>query len=237
MKIAEISIKRPTLVIVLFTVLILGGLLSYTSLNYELLPKFSPPVVSITTVYPGASPSEVENTVSKKIEDAVSSMENIKKLDTKSFESLSLVTITLNSGSDVDYALNDAQRKVNAILKDLPEDVDPPSLNKFSLSDLPILTLSASAKMDEASFYDLVDKRINPALSRVNGVAQVNLVGGQEKEIQVSLDAEKMKGYGLSVPQVQQLILGSNLDFPTGNVQTREQSILVRLSGKYKNVA
>jgi hypothetical protein len=137
MKLAEVSIKRPTLVIVLFIVLILGGLLAYKSLNYELLPKFSPSVVSVTTIYPGASPSEVENTVSKKIEDAVSSMENIKKLDTRSFESVSSVIITLNSGTDVDYALNDAQRRINAVLKDLPEDVDPPSLNKFSLDDLP----------------------------------------------------------------------------------------------------
>lgn len=79
-------------------------------------------------------------------------MENIKKLDSKSFESVSTVVITLNSGTDVDQALNDAQRKVNAILKDLPEDVDPPSLNKFSLDDLPVLTLSASANMDESSF-------------------------------------------------------------------------------------
>src|SRR5690606_22408204 len=162
MKIAEISIKRPTLVIVLFTVLILGGLLSYNSLNYELLPKFSPPVISITTIYPGASPSEVENTVSKKIEDAVASLENIKKLDTRSFESLSTIIITLNSGTDVDYALNDAQRKVNAILKDLPDDVDPPSLNKFSLDDLPIMTLSASGDMEEAEFFDLMDKRVSP---------------------------------------------------------------------------
>lgn len=236
MKLAEISIKRPSLVIVLFTILTLGGLFSYTMLGYELIPKFDSNAVTITTVYPGASPSEVENTVTKKIEDAVASLENIKKLESKSMENISLVTIQLNSGADADYALNDAQRKINAILKDLPDDTDPPSLNKFSLDDLPIMTLSASAKMDEQSFYDLVDKRISPALSRVSGVAQVTLVGGEEREIQVSLDADKLKGYGLSVPQVQQMVLGSNLDFPTGNVQTREQSILVRLSGKYKNV-
>ncbi|HEV7332752.1 MAG TPA: efflux RND transporter permease subunit [Flavisolibacter sp.] len=236
MKLAEVSIKRPTLVIVLFTVLILGGLLSYSSLNYELLPKFSPSVVSVTTIYPGASPSEVENTVSKKIEDAVSSMENIKKLDTRSYESVSSVIITLNSGTDVDYALNDAQRRINAILKDLPEDIDPPSLNKFSLDDLPIMTMAASAKMDEATFYDLMDKRIAPVLSRVEGVAQINLIGGQEREIQVSIDADRLEGYGLSLLQVQNAILSSNLDFPTGSVQTREQDVLIRLSGKYKTV-
>jgi HAE1 family hydrophobic/amphiphilic exporter-1 len=236
MKLAEISIKRPSLVIVLFTILTLGGLFSYTQLGYELIPKFDSNAITITTTYPGASPSEVENTVTKKIEDAVASLENVKKLESKSFENISVVTITLNSGADADYALNDAQRKINAVLKDLPDGIDPPSLNKFSLSDLPILTLSASAKMDETSLYDLIDKRVSPALSRVNGVAQVNLIGGQEREIQVSLDAEKLKGYGLSVPQAQQMILSSNLDFPTGNVQTREQTMTVRLSGKYKNV-
>ena len=132
MKITEISIKRPSIVIVVFTALTLFGLLSYFSLNYELLPKFSPPVVSITTIYPGASPSEVENTVTKKIEDAVASLENIKKIDATSYESVSVIIITLNPEADVDYSLNDAQRKVNAILADLPDEAKAPSLNKFS---------------------------------------------------------------------------------------------------------
>lgn len=236
MKLTEISIKRPSLVIVVFTVLTLMGLLSYFSLSYELLPKFSNNVVSISTVYPGASPNEVENTVTKKIEDAVSSMENIKKLNAVSYESLSTVTITLNDKANVDLSLNEAQRKVNAILADLPTDVKAPSLSKFSLDDLPIITMSASAKMDDASFYDLIDKRIAPIISRVSGVAQVNLVGGQEREISVALDADKLQGYGLSVLQVQQSILTSNLDFPTGSVKTQNQDILIRLSGKYKNV-
>lgn len=236
MKVTEISIKRPTLVIVVFTVLTLAGILSYFSLNYELLPKFSPSVVSVSTIYPGASPNEVENTVTKKIEDAVSSMENIKKLEARSFESLSVVTITLNSGTNVDLALNDAQRKVNAVLKDLPDDIDAPTLNKFSLDDLPIITMSGSANMTDAEFYDLMDKRIAPIFSRVPGVAQVNLIGGQEREIQVNINAGKLEGYGLSLPQVQQAILTSNLDFPTGSIKTDKEDVLIRLAGKYKNV-
>jgi len=236
MKIAEISIKRPTLVIVLFIILTLGGLFSYSQLSYELIPKFEINVVTISTVYPGASPGEVENTVTKKIEDAVSSLENVKKVESKSIESLSIVMVTLEPEADADYSLNDAQRKINAIEKDLPEDVDPPSLTKFSLSDLPVITIGATAKMDEVAFYDLLDKKIQPILSRVKGVAQGNLVGGEEREIQVSLDQNKLKGYGISVPQVQQMILSSNLDFPTGNIQTRETTMLVRLAGKYKNV-
>jgi HAE1 family hydrophobic/amphiphilic exporter-1 len=236
MKLAEISIKRPTLIIVLFIILTLGGLFSYSNLSYELIPKFEMNVVTISTVYPGASPGEVENTVTKKIEDAVSSLELVKKVESKSYESLSLVMVTLEPEADADYSLNDAQRKINAIEKDLPEDADPPALVKFSLSDLPVITMGATSTMDEVEFYDLLDKKIEPILARVPGVAQVTLVGGQEREIQVNLNEDKLKGYGLSIPQVQQAVLGSNLDFPTGSVKTRESSMLVRLAGKYRTV-
>ena len=238
MKLAEISIKRPSLVIVLFTILTLGGLLSYSMMGYELIPKFETNVVTISTVYPGASPSEVETSVTRKIEDAVGSLENVKKVESSSYESLSVISVTLNTGADVNYALNDAQRKVNAILADLPDDADPPSLQKFSLDDLPIMTLSiTSDKLNNKDLYDLLDKKIEPIFSRVNGVAEVDLVGGQEREIQVSLDEKKMQGYGLAIADVQQAILSSNLDFPTGALKTRTSRSTIRLSGKYKDVA
>ena len=238
MKLAEISIKRPSLVIVLFTILTLGGLLSYSMMGYELIPKFETNKVTISTVYPGASPSEVETSVTRKIEDAVGSLENVKKVESSSYESLSVISVTLNTGADVNYALNDAQRKVNAILADLPDDADPPSLQKFSLDDLPIMTLSiTSDKLNNKDLYDLLDKKIEPIFSRVNGVAEVDLVGGQEREIQVSLDEKKMQGYGLAIADVQQAILSSNLDFPTGALKTRTSRSTIRLSGKYKDVA
>lgn len=238
MKLAEISIKRPSLVIVLFTILTLGGLLSYSMMGYELIPKFETNMVTISTVYPGASPAEVETSVTRKIEDAVGSLENVKKVESSSYESLSVIMVQLNTGADVNYALNDAQRKVNAVLADLPDDADPPSLNKFSLDDLPIMTLSiTSNKLNNKQLYDLLDKKIEPVFSRVNGVAQVDLVGGQEREIQVNLDEKKLQGYGLSIADVQQAILSSNLDFPTGALKTRTSRSTIRLSGKYKNVA
>ncbi|QNS42073.1 efflux RND transporter permease subunit [Chryseobacterium manosquense] len=238
MKLAEIAIKRPSLVIVLFTILTLGGLLSYSMMGYELIPKIETNMVTISTVYPGASPSEVETSVTRKIEDAVGSLENVKKVESSSYESLSVVMIELNAGADVNYALNDAQRKVNAILADLPDDADPPSLQKFSLDDLPIMTLSiTSDKLNNKELYDLLDKKIEPIFSRVNGVAQVDLVGGQEREIQVSLDEKKMQGYGLAIADVQQAILSSNLDFPTGALKTRTSRSTIRLSGKYRDVA
>ena len=236
MKITEISIKRPTVVLVLYIILTLGGLLSYTFLNYELLPKFSPPVLMVTTVYPGASPSEVETSVTKEIETAVASMENVKKLEAKSFESISIVTISFYDDADIDYALNDAQRKINAVLKNLPDDVDPPSLAKLSLDDLPIMTLAASSKLTDPKFFDVIENRIAPALSRVDGVARIDIIGGREREIQVNIDPQKLEGYGISLMQIQSAILTSNLDFPTGSVKTSEQDILIRLSGKFKNL-
>ncbi len=144
--------------------------------------------------------------------------------------------VQLNPGTNTDFSLNDAQRKINAILKDLPDDADPPSLVKFSLDDLPIITIAATAKMDEVEFFDLVDKKIQPLLSRVPGVAQVNLVGGEEREIQVNISQEKLESFGLSIPEIRQTIMSSNLDFPTGNVKTRENTTLIRLGGKYKDV-
>lgn len=236
MKITEVSIKRPTIVVVVFTILTLLGVMSYKALNYELLPKFSSPIVTISTVYPGASPNEVESTVTKKIEDAVASMEKIKKIISKSSESLSIITVELNNDANVDIALQDAQRKVNAILADLPGDAKPPSLNKFSLDDLPIMTLSATANMDDKKFYDLVDKKLQPLLSRLPGVAQVSLIGGQEREIQVNVDPKRLQAFNLSILQVRQLITNANLDFPTGKVKSANEQILVRLAGKYKNV-
>lgn len=232
MKLAEISIKRPSIIIVLFILLTLGGLFSYKQMGYELVPKFEVNVISIVTVYPGASPSEVENSVTKKIENAVSSLEKVKSIEAKSLEGVSVVTIKLNNGADVNFLLTDAQRKINAIENDLPEDAKVPSLNKFSLDDVPIMNLSVTSNLSEKELYDLLDQKIQPVFARIDGVAKVDMIGGEEREIQVSVNPEKAKGYGLSINQVQQMIAASNMDFPTGNIKTRDNQTTIRLAGK-----
>lgn len=236
MKLAEISIKRPSIIIVLFIVLTLGGIFSYTQLGYELVPKFEVNVISIQTIYPGAAPSEVENSVTKKIEDAVSSLENVKKIESKSFESVSVVMITLNSTADVNFLLTDAQRKINAVINDLPDDAETPSINKFSLDDVPIINLSATSNLSEKELYDLLDQKIQPVFARIDGVAKVDMVGGEAREIQVSVNPEKLQGYGLSIGQIEQVIAMSNMDFPTGNVKTRDNQTTIRLSGKFASL-
>lgn len=236
MKISEISIKRPSVIIVMFTLLLLGGIASYLSLGYELIPKFDVNVITVQTVYPGAAPTEVETSVTKVIEDAVSSLENVKKIESKSMESVSVVMITLNTGADVNFLLTDAQRKINAVVNDLPEDADPPSLSKFSLDDVAIMNLSVTSKLTEKELYDLLDQKIQPVFARINGVAKVDMVGGEEREIQVKVNPEKLSGYGMTISQIQQLIAASNLDFPTGNIKTLTNQTTIRLSGKFSSL-
>src|SRR5690606_10571663 len=236
MNITKISIQRPTIVVVIFTVLTLLGVASYFSLNYELLPKFSPPVLTITTLYPGASPSEVENSVTKEIEDAISSLENVESIKSTSQESFSIIVINLRQGTNVDLSLQDAQRKVNAILSQLPDDADAPTLGKFDFDDLPIMKMGATANMPATEFFDLIDNQIKPLFSRVQGVAQVKILGGQEREIKVNIDANKLEAYGISILQVQQRIINSNLDFPTGQIKDLNGQTQIRLAGKFQSL-
>ncbi|MGV3640789.1 MAG: efflux RND transporter permease subunit [Adhaeribacter sp.] len=236
MNITKVSIQRSTIVVVIFTVLTLLGVTSYLSLNYELLPKFSPPVMTITTLYPGASPYEVENSVTKEIEDAISSLENIDGIKSTSQESFSIIVINLKQGTNVDLALQDAQRKVNAILSRLPEDADAPTLGKFDFDDLPIIKMGATAKMPATEFFDLIDKQIKPQLSRIQGVAQIKVLGGQEREIKVNIDANKLEAYGISSLQVLQTIRNSNLDFPTGEIKDANGQTQIRLAGKFASL-
>lgn len=236
MTITELSVKRPTLVVVIFTIIALLGVISYLGLGYELLPKITSPQISISTIYPGASPSEVENSVTTKIEDAVSALEGVKNITSTSQEGISIVNIELTYDADVDKALQDAQRKVNNIVGQLPDQVNQPSVDQFSLDDLPIMRLGVSSEMDVNEFNDLVENDIKEKLSRIEGVARVQVIGGNEREIRVNVDRDKLKGYGLSILQVTQAISTANLDFPTGNIKNDKQQVTVRLSGKFKDV-
>ncbi|MAC96293.1 MAG: acriflavin resistance protein [Flavobacteriales bacterium] len=236
MNITKTSIKRPTLVVVLFTILIGMGMFSYSKLNYELLPDMSFPVLTVTTTYPGAAPYEVENSVTKEIEDAVSTLEGLKRVNSTSMESVSIVTVEMQQGVDEDQALQEAQRKVNAIINDLPEDAEQPSLGKFDINDLPIMNLGVAADLPGTELYDLVDKTIQPQLAKIQGVAQVDILGGQPREIRVNLNEDQLETYGLSILQVSQAIQNANIDFPAGKVKNGETQTLLRLSGKYKNL-
>src|SRR5262245_9878646 len=175
MNLSALAVKRPSLFVVVFSILALLGIFSYSTLSYELLPSISNPVLTVTTLYPGASPSEVENSVTKKIEEQTSSLEDVEKVTSTSLEGVSLVTVTLETGADVDEAVQSAQRKVNSVVSDFPDGVKQPTVDKISLDEQAVMTLGATSDLEPTQFSDLLDDKISPELSRLSGVARVDV--------------------------------------------------------------
>ncbi len=236
MTITELSLKRPSLIIVIFLALGIAGVFGYFQLRYELLPRMNIPYASIATVYPGASPSEVENSVTKKIEDAVSSVEKIENVFATSYEGFSLVTIEFKRTANIDVAIQDVQRKVSAAMVSLPRDVRPPAVQKFSFDELPIMRMGIVSTMPSRQFYQFLTDQVQPRLSKPDGVGQVSLVGGDIREIKINLDGQKVRAYGLSIAQIVAVAKASNLDFPTGTIKGEKAQSVVRVSGKFSTI-
>jgi HAE1 family hydrophobic/amphiphilic exporter-1 len=231
-----LSIRRPSLIIVVFAVLTFMGVASYFSLPIELVPKFSPPVITIITIYPGASPSEVENAVSKPIEDAISSIEGIDQVQIQSQENSSFIAVEFEQTVDLDQSVQELQRKINQIASTLPREVRTPVINKFALDELPVLRLGVYGAQGGTEFYDLIKNRVVSDIAQVPGVAQVAILGGEQREIQVNLSSQRLEAYGISLLQVQQAIQTANLEFPTGKVTDEEGQLRIRLAGKFQSL-
>ncbi|MFD1003357.1 efflux RND transporter permease subunit [Ohtaekwangia kribbensis] len=236
MSLTEIAVKRPSLIIVIFSVLMLGGLFTYTKLNYELMPDFDIPTLVVTTSYPGASPTDVEQSVTKKIEDVVAGIDRVKSTLSQSYEGVSVISVEFTVGTDIDDKQQEVQRKLNNILSDLPDDAESPSISKVSPSDRPIMQLTAISKMGTQEFYDLVDDEVLPLFQQIQGIGETRLLGGQEREIKVNVDKDKLVYYGISLSQVTQAINNANLDFPTGKVKNTNEQMTVRLAGKFTSL-
>lgn len=235
--VTEISLKRPLLIVVIFTVLILFGSLFYSRLNYELLPKFDANIITAQTIYVGASAEEVENTITKHIEEMLSTVEGVDKITSSSQQNVSSVLLELKNGVDVEKALADAQRKLDQISSVLPEDSDNPILMKFSTSDFPILQMGVSSDLDNVALYDLIDKQLKPQISNVEGVGQVIVIGGTERQITINADREKLKAYGLTIAQLSQVVNASSLSTPAGNLETETNNYAITYNVKFSNVA
>jgi len=236
MNLTEISINRPSLIIVLFSVFALLGIIGYKNLSYELMPDFNQPVVVIRTGYPGAAPDEVETSVSRKIEDALSNLEGVDYLVTKSLPNASVIIANLNYGTDLDQAMQDAQRYIDNIRKDLPTDILSPVMSKVSPNDLPIMSVSATSELPAPVFYQKMKDEYLPQIQQLKGVAEITLLGGEEREIKVKVNKEKLKLYKISLSQVVEAINRAGLDLPAGNVQTDTETNSVRLVGKFNTL-
>ncbi len=236
MTLTELSIKRPTLIVVLFSVLAILGLFSYSQLQYELLPKMTPPVVTVSIRYPGAAPGEVETSLTKPVEEAVSAIEKISSITSTSTEGLSVVAIEFSNSANIEKALQDAQRKINEVRDRFPDQAKPPVITRFALDEVPVLRIGATSSLSDTDFYRMLKNDIKPLLSSVAGVGQVYLLGGREREIRVNIDLHRLQSYSMTVPDVLKEVGKANLDFPTGKIDDRDRQFVVRLAGKFTNL-
>ena len=220
----------------IFVALAVIGIYSYNQMGVDLLPKMDWPIVSVVTVYPGAGPREVENDVSKPIEDALSSLNNIDNIRSYSNENVSVVVVQFSFATDVNTAANDVQRNVDIAQSQLPKDADAPRVQKADLNSFPIVRISATGSMQPIALYQFVEDKVRPALEHVPGVATVDLVGGRQREIKVGVDNARLRAYDLSIMQVAHAMASDNLDFPAGTVSGTTKEYTVRLSGKFKSV-
>lgn len=237
MNISELSVKRPTLIVVIFIALTFLGLMGLRSLNYELLPKFNAPVFTVVTPYPGAAPVEVENSVSKKIEEAVAGLPNVDVVRSISQQGVSLVVVTLNIGTKVEPVLNEALRKIQTIQSELPPFALDPSVAQVSISDMPVLTLGIEAEKTASELYDLLEYSIIPRLTKIQGVGEISVIGATPREIQVNVNHQKLENYNISVLQVVQAIQQSNFDYPAGKIENENGQTSLRMSGRFVSVS
>ena len=236
MTLTELSIKRPTLIVVLFTVLGILGLFSYQQLQYELLPKMTPPVVTVSIRYPGASPSEVETSLTKPVEEAVSAIEKIASITSTSTEGMSVVAIEFSNSANIEKALQDAQRKINEVRDRFPTEAKAPVITRFALDEAPVLRIGATSSLPDTDFYRMLKDDIKPQLASIAGVGQVYLLGGREREIRVNIDLERLQSYGLTVPDLLKEVGKANIDFPAGKIDDRDKEFVVRLAGKFTSL-
>lgn len=233
MTLTEIAIKRPTLVVVIFSFLAVLGVFGFNQLKYELMPKMTAPIVTITTIYPGGSPNEVENSVTKVVEDAISGIERVTSVRASSSEGRSMVIIEFEATVNVDFSLQDVQRKVNEVSDKLPQTSRKPVISKIAFDEIPVLRMAVKGNLESKEFYQFTKDKIQPRIASIGGVGQVVLQGGDQREIKVNMDYQKLKAYNLSVAQVTQVIKSSNVDFPTGNIKDTDDQFVIRVEGKF----
>lgn len=236
MFLSDLSIKRPVMTSMLLIVFLVFGTLAYFSLALDLFPDIEIGFVTVQTIYPGSGPREIETQVTKKIEDAVAMISKIDWVRSYSMDSVSIVMLRFDIGKDTDIATKEVKDKIDAILNDLPDDAETPIVEKFDLRAVPVLDVLFSGKLSSTSLYELADKRLKDRFSQIEGVARVNLVGGQEREIRVELDNRVVFENAISLAQLSQIMQIQNMDVPAGQFRQQSQEYAVRFNGQFESI-
>ncbi len=236
MKLADVSIRRPVFATMMIMALVVLGLFSLVKLNVDLYPDVDIPYVIITTVLPGAGPEQIETDVTKKVEDAVNTVAGVDWIQSYSQESVSLVVIAFKLEVDGKVAAQDVREKISAIRGDLPTEIEDPIIQRYDPASFPIMSLTVSGSRSEKEITEFTKTTIKKRLENIPGVGAVNLVGGAEREIQIEVDATKLRAFNLSIQDVIQNVGAQNVEIPGGNLTEGSRQVLLRTMGKYKNV-
>ena len=235
MNLAKISVKRPILIICIIIALMTFGIFCFTKLPVDHFPDSNIPWITVTAVYAGAGPNEIEMLVTKPLEDSISNAAGIKKITSKSLDNVSVVMAEFSQGMDAKYAEQLVRDKVNQTRAKLPRDVKEPVISKMDLSALPVLTVGLAADLTDAQLYDLADQVIKPRIEQVDKVGSVEIIGGRKREICVQLDQKKLKQKEMSVLQVADRIGAAGQNIPIGKVNEGKTEFSFRTIGDFKN--
>lgn len=236
MRITNLAIKNRTAIVVLTAVLVIGGLLSYISIPKEAAPQIEFAMIVVTTVYPGASPNDIESIITQEIESEVSVITGIDEIRSTSTEGVSTVVIEFVPDKDVSEAATEVREKVDLAKPEFPFEVEDPIISQIDFSEFPIMSVNLLSSGSLAQLRDLGED-LQDVLDNVKGVTDVDLIGGLEREVQVNVDIARLQGYGIAIGDVVETIQAENANIPGGSVDLGPENYLVRIDGEFNDPA
>ena len=236
MKISRFAVHRPIFTIMVVLIAVILGVISLIRLPVDLMPDISYPTLSISCNYENASPEEIEELITRPIEEAMSAVPGAEEVSSISMEGRGTVRVTFSWGTDLDAAANDIRDRLDRVIPRLPDDADRPRLRKFDLANFPILILGISSNLDPVQLRLIIEDQVKYRLERVSGVAAVDIWGGLEREIHINIKADKVKALGVPLDQIIRRIREGNINIPAGTIDHGNLEVTVRTSGEYSSL-
>lgn len=236
MNISRFSVERPVLTIMVTLIVIILGGVSLSRLSIDLMPDITYPTVSITTEYENASPEEVEELITRPIEEGMSAVPGVEQVTSVSAEGQSNVRVQFTWGSNLDEAANDIRDRLDRVVPVLPEDAEKPRLRKFDLAAFPILIMGVSSNLDPIQIRRIIDNQVKNRIERIPGVASLDIRGGLDREIHVNLNAEKIKALNLPIDQLLTRLKEENINLPAGTIEKGVLDVTIRTPGVYTDL-
>jgi hydrophobic/amphiphilic exporter-1 (mainly G- bacteria), HAE1 family len=236
MNISKSSILRPITTLMLTFIVVLLGLVSFTRLPLDLFPKMEIPVAVVVVRYENAAPTEVESLITKPIEQQISTVERLKSVSSISQEGMAIVIAQFEDNTNMNFATLNMREKVGLISEYLPDKSSEPMILAVNPNMAPIMQIYISSDMPLAQLYSIVDKELLSPIERSEGVAAASVFGGIENEISIELNQEKLSAFGLSLPQISQILAAENINLPSGEVQKGSKKLVARTIGQFESV-